>query len=337
MSEQIEIVRRIARQFAQEFVENPYLCYTEHGLHALFFTRLYNALPGELQYAEWKGQKVCLVQKEYPTAEALGKSKRQHWDIAVLKAPLTPAVGCNALSYDCFELAAAVEFGLNETQKHLAEDIRRLTHRDAHVEQGFTVHLYRLSVPGAEISSRQDEKPGWSQILFPEYVADLARNSLVEVLYGLHHGADRDACGVWRIERGEARYWPRHMEILEEYFQVQPKETWTYSFRPKEGAGWAAKPSTRIARTSAQGKNLFLFTAGELQRARDGLDCRLTQIIQKHGLRSEREETTAGNRDATYVGFDLSSKACTPEKLRSILEDARLAVADCSEQKGIHL
>jgi hypothetical protein len=33
MSGQVKVVRRAVRQFAEEFIENPYLCYTEHLLH----------------------------------------------------------------------------------------------------------------------------------------------------------------------------------------------------------------------------------------------------------------------------------------------------------------
>jgi len=41
---QIEVVRATARQFCLQFIKEPYLSYTEHGLHALFFTMLYNNL-----------------------------------------------------------------------------------------------------------------------------------------------------------------------------------------------------------------------------------------------------------------------------------------------------
>ena len=80
-----DIVRETIETFCLEFAEHPYICYTEHGLHALFFSRLYDALPEDQRYFEWDGRKVCAVQKEYATADNLGKSKRQHWDIAVLR------------------------------------------------------------------------------------------------------------------------------------------------------------------------------------------------------------------------------------------------------------
>ncbi len=31
------LIHQIARQFTLEFIADPYLCYTEHGQHALFY------------------------------------------------------------------------------------------------------------------------------------------------------------------------------------------------------------------------------------------------------------------------------------------------------------
>ena len=47
MSDQIGVVRRTARQFCRQLTTSPYLSYTEHGLHALFFTMLYDFLPAK--------------------------------------------------------------------------------------------------------------------------------------------------------------------------------------------------------------------------------------------------------------------------------------------------
>jgi hypothetical protein len=157
-----------------------------------------------MRYGEWKRQAVCLTQKEYATAGDLGKSKRQHWDIAVLKVPLAPVPDCDALPYDCLQLAAAIEFGLNEKKKHLVEDLRRLAHEDASVEQGFILHLYRLSDRDAEVSSRRDIRPGKRRVLSLKAVAGLSKNSSVEVVYGLYNGTDPAASGAWLIERGVA-------------------------------------------------------------------------------------------------------------------------------------
>jgi hypothetical protein len=87
MTEQCEKVRTVATDFCTEFVKNPYLCYTEHGLHALFYTKLYNALTPAERYTEWAAHRVCVIQKEYPTARSLGKPRRQNWDIALIKTP----------------------------------------------------------------------------------------------------------------------------------------------------------------------------------------------------------------------------------------------------------
>jgi hypothetical protein len=60
-----DITRATIVAFCKEFLSEPYLCYTEHGLHALFFTRLYMALPEALRYRRWNTNKVCTIQKEY--------------------------------------------------------------------------------------------------------------------------------------------------------------------------------------------------------------------------------------------------------------------------------
>ena len=96
---------------------------------------------------------MCVLQKEYPTADALGKPKRQHWDIAVLKNPLACLPGKQP-PYDYLCLAAVIEFGLNEAREHLEDDIDRLRHPGANVEQGYFVHLYRLTAPTVKLSGR---------------------------------------------------------------------------------------------------------------------------------------------------------------------------------------
>jgi hypothetical protein len=107
---EIDIVRHTILQFCSEFVQDPYLCYTEHGQHALFYTMLYNALPEQQRYATLHGNKLCVVQKEYPTAGNLGKPQRQHWDIAVIQTP-PEGIGTEPQVYDYLKLTAAVEFG----------------------------------------------------------------------------------------------------------------------------------------------------------------------------------------------------------------------------------
>jgi hypothetical protein len=135
-------------------------------------------------------------------AANLGKPRRQHWDIAMIKTPPESRVSDRALSYGYLKLTAAVEFGMNEAEEHLIEDIERLCHPDSNVEQGFIIHLYRLSRPGGRCSNRD-----WSSrsrlILSKEDVAELARNQPVGVYCGIHDGAGKCASGAWPLNHGE--------------------------------------------------------------------------------------------------------------------------------------
>jgi hypothetical protein len=198
----VDVVRRVVRQFCLEFVEHPYLCYTEHGLHALLFSRIYDALPRSQRYTYWGGHKVCVVQKEYPTADALDKSKRQNWDVAVIQTPPISVAGEGQPSYDYLKLAAVVEFGMNETADHLQDDIDRLCHEKAHVDQGFIVHLYRLGESGAKVSGR-DWSASSKRILSKEEAAKMGKGRPVEILYGLAGSVGTHEPGAWLIEGGK--------------------------------------------------------------------------------------------------------------------------------------
>lgn len=201
MSSQVKIVRQLARQFCLEFVKNPYLCYTEHGLHALFYTMLYNALPASQRYTTWPDHKVCVVQKEYPTAGLLGKPQRQHWDVALIKTPPESTASGMAAAYDYLRLAAVVEFGMNEGMDHLKDDIERLSHADANVDQGFAIHLYRLSKPGAKFSDR-DWSAASKRMVSKESTAKMTVGKPVEVFYGIYDSTGKYAPGVWLIRDG---------------------------------------------------------------------------------------------------------------------------------------
>jgi hypothetical protein len=85
---------------------------------------LFNVMLEQQRYLTWNNQKVCVLQKEYPTAGKLGKPQRQHWDIAVLKNPPESLETKN--TYDYLKLFAAIEFGMNEAKEHLEDDIERL-------------------------------------------------------------------------------------------------------------------------------------------------------------------------------------------------------------------
>ena len=202
MSSQVETARQVTRQFCLDFVEHPYQCYTEHGLHALFFTRLYHALPDHQRYTWWNGHQVCVIQKEYPTAHNLGKSKRQHWDISLIRTPLEATDEDEKRPYDFFKLAAAVELGMNVPKKHLVEDIRRLCHKRSNVEQGFVVHLYRLTKPKAKFS-RRDWSVKSPRILTPKEANESVAGKRVEVLYGMADSTGTYESGVWLLGEGE--------------------------------------------------------------------------------------------------------------------------------------
>ena len=197
----LDTVRQALGAFCVEFVRYPYLCYTEHGQHAMFYTRLYNLLPEESRYMVWQNQAICILQKEYPTAANLGKPRRQHWDVAVL-SPRSPSWGKEVAGYDYLPLLTSIEFGLNESQEHLVDDMDRLEHADANVEQGFIVHLYRLSDAGLKFSGR-DWSSNSTRILTPEQVGDLTVGRSVEIYYGMADSTGKYPSGVWYIKGGK--------------------------------------------------------------------------------------------------------------------------------------
>ncbi|MEA3349862.1 MAG: hypothetical protein U9Q82_04500 [Chloroflexota bacterium] len=202
--DQIEIIRRTIKGFCLEFIKNPYLCYTEHGLHALFYSKLFNAFLEEERYTNWLGNRVCVIQKEYPTAEKLGKSQRQHWDISIIKTPPESKHPDWSASYDYLKLAAVIEFGMNEGKEHLKDDIERVCHRDANVEHEFIIHLCRLSNPGAKFSKR-DGSPKSAQLLSKEDVAEIVSGKPTEVYYGMKDSTFTHNSGVWLINQGEIK------------------------------------------------------------------------------------------------------------------------------------
>jgi hypothetical protein len=129
------------KEFCLEFLESPYLCYTEHGLHARFYHKLLEKLGEANTIVDFQGKKLCIVQKEYPTSTSLGKSRRQNWDISIINKDNIK----KGKQYDDLMLDAVVEFGLNASEKHLEGDIGRLTHKDANLINPFIVHLCRIS------------------------------------------------------------------------------------------------------------------------------------------------------------------------------------------------
>lgn len=195
---QAEVTERVLLELCKEFIRHPYLCYTEHGLHALLFNRLYAAFESEEnRYATFNSHRVCLIQKEYPTHHHLGRSRRQHWDISVIKAPIADP-GCKP-AYDHFRLAAVVEFGMNCGAGHLVDDIERLTHPEANLDQGFLVHLDRFSDGPLHVSDRDWNARYTSRLKMETVAAMLAGHPDLYVLYGIVDQNDASTKGLWKI------------------------------------------------------------------------------------------------------------------------------------------
>jgi len=88
---------------------------------------------------------------------------------------------------------------MNATPGHLKEDIRRLVHPDAHVEQGFVVHLYRLSPPGKPFSGR-DWTASHGGIVSLEDVVNLSQGASMGIYYGMVGATGEYDRGLWRIQ-----------------------------------------------------------------------------------------------------------------------------------------
>jgi len=145
--------------FCNEFAKDPYLSYTEHGLHAQFYHELSTKLPKDQMTGVLEKMKFNVIQKEYPTNSDLGKGQRQHWDIAIIDRDGRPT---QEPFYDHMPLVAAIEFGLNYPIAHMREDIRRIC-EDKNVNAGYIVHFFRLSNDW----SGRDVKPKTSYLFTP--------------------------------------------------------------------------------------------------------------------------------------------------------------------------
>ena len=190
-----ELTEKTLAQFCKEFVENPYLCYTEHGLHALFFTRLYNAFPEDARYFDFEKRKVCVIQKEYPTHHDLGSSRRQNWDISVIR-PTEKLPGVKH-PYDHLPLDAVVEFSMNYDEKHVKSDIRRLSHESSNVGLRLVAHLYRLGHKN-RISSRTRSTKS-ERVFERDHIRELLTSSEVVLYYGLADESGKRPSGLWRL------------------------------------------------------------------------------------------------------------------------------------------
>jgi len=173
-----EIVDETLDVLTKEFIANPYSCYTEQGFHALFFSMLFNRLPPEERYAQLGDKKVSTIQKEYPTFHKLKGTKRGHWDIAVLETPLIPL---KSPAYDFLKVNSAVEFGLNESIRHLKEDIKRLTANESNVTNKFLAHFYRLS----ESESHRDWNPRSKRIADSDEILEEMKGTDIVAYYAI--------------------------------------------------------------------------------------------------------------------------------------------------------
>lgn len=140
-------------------------------------------------------EKVSVVQKEYPTAGTLGKSRRQNRDISLIKSPISAPCAKTPL-YDYLRLGRAIEFGLNATREHLEDDIGRLSHSDSNVENGIVVHLYRLS----EDKSNRDLSPNTGQLVSPEDMLRMVRGTAIEAYCALSGSSGRHGSCAYRAD-----------------------------------------------------------------------------------------------------------------------------------------
>ena len=192
-----ELTEATLVEFCKEFVEHPYLCYTEHGIHALFFARLLEKLPNSMRYFDFHGERVSAIQKEYPTEHDLGKSRRQNWDISVIKPPSEMPKG--RLAYDNLPLAAVIEFGLNYGEKHILGDIARLSHDQTKMDRRLIAHFYRLSPSATRISGR-DGAPKSSTLCTCKSIQDmLKKGNNVTVYYAMIDDTGHNDSGLWKV------------------------------------------------------------------------------------------------------------------------------------------
>lgn len=184
----------ILAEFAVEFFRHPYVCYNEHGLHAWLFCKIYQSLSLSERSGILDDQYVSIVQNEYPTAHDLDKSRRQNWDISILRQPLEP-LNDKPSKYDYLKLDAVIEMGLNATKSHLVEDVRRMEHEKANVSHKYILHFYRLS----DGYSGRDLKPNHKSIMSKEEAQMAIGERDVVVYYVIFDSTGKLENGVWEI------------------------------------------------------------------------------------------------------------------------------------------
>ena len=203
--EQVATTQRAVEAFCREFVKYPYLCYTEHGIHARFLLQLYTELPEHGRYAEWDGNRVCVVQKEYPTAASLGKPRRQHWDVAVLRTPLE-CPGDRLTTTPIVRLPPARDGGRVRAELRRRSPRRgraRLCHRASNVDDPVIVHLYRFSTGRSHVRPRH-LAPGRPAFVRSPPSPSSRPSTRLDVYYGVADSTETYPSGLWRITAGDA-------------------------------------------------------------------------------------------------------------------------------------
>lgn len=198
-----EQAMEVVRWFAADFLREPHRCYTEHGIHALFFSHLLSKLSPHERFFDLRGRQVCVLQKEYPTATKLGRSKRQHWDVALAQPPNESST--DAYPMDSLRLELVFEFGLNEDAEHLHDDLERLSHPEANVEWPVAVHLQRLNQRAEMLSNRDRSPRSVKNLRLEDVVALQSQYPSVSVIFANVDFTGSSEAGVWEVSRRGVR------------------------------------------------------------------------------------------------------------------------------------
>jgi hypothetical protein len=83
--------------------------------------------------------------------------------------------------YDFLKVDSAVEFGLNESLRHLDGDVKRLDGKDSNVAHKFIAHFYRLS----DAESLRDWNPRSKRIVSSEEVAKRVEGTGIVAYYAI--------------------------------------------------------------------------------------------------------------------------------------------------------
>ena len=126
-------VINVVRTTIQEFVLNLFvipICAIPSTANMRCSTRPYSMLSPGREVRDRRRTQGVRCSEGVSDSHGPGKSKRQHWDVAVLSREHVEKGNAKG-DYDVLPLLAAVEFGLNEAESHLCDDMDRLTHGGA--------------------------------------------------------------------------------------------------------------------------------------------------------------------------------------------------------------